>query len=61
MHRANVWKQMEQNRVTRLMVSGDPFLLLRNDSAVLLRTDTYFNEGTVNIGLLHKFAVLSRC
>ena len=50
---------MEQDRVTGLMVSGDPFLLLRDDSAVLLRTYTNFDERAVNIRLFHKFTVLS--
>ena len=52
-HRSDIRKQMEQDRMTRLMIGCDLLLLLGNHTALLLGTDTYLDKCTVNIRLLH--------
>ena len=40
---------MEQNRMTRLMISRNLLLLVRDHTASLLCTDTYLDKGLLDI------------
>ena len=50
-NRSHIREDMEQNRMTRLMVCGNLLIFLGNHLAALLSTDSHFNKGFLNIRL----------
>ena len=52
-YRSDIRKQMEEDRMARLMIGCDLLLLLGNHTALLLGTNTYLDKCAVNIRLLH--------
>ena len=53
MHRPHIRKDVEQDRVARLVVGRDALILFRDHPAVLLRADPHFNKRLVDI-VLHQ-------
>ena len=58
MHRSHIRQNMEQDRMTGLVVGGDLLFFLRDDTALLLRADADLDKRTVNIRLANIAAVL---
>ena len=58
--RSHIRKYMEQDRMACFVVCSDLLLLVGNDTALLLRTDSHFDKGSLDILLCDKGAVLLR-
>ena len=56
----DILKQMEQDRVPRLVVGSDALLLLRDDAAVFLRSDPDPDERLLDVLLLQEDSLLLR-
>ena len=52
---------MEENCMTRLMICSDLFLLIRDDTALLLCTDSHFHKSVFHILLFDKGTILHGC
>ena len=58
MDRPDIRKQVEQDRVSRLVVRRDPLLFLRDHTAVLLGSDTDADECLLNVVLFQEGSLL---
>ena len=52
---------MEKDRVSRLMICGDPPFFIRDNPALLLRTDSHLDKSMADILLLNKHPVRLCC
>ena len=52
---------MEQDRMTCLVICRNLLLLVGNNAALLLCTDSYFDKRPLNIFIRDKGAILLRC
>ena len=59
--RSHIGQYMEQDRMTCFVICRDLLLLVGNNTALLLRTDSYFDKRPLNIFIRDKGAVLLRC